>query len=368
MKLKLFCLMMISVLIVSIVTPIQSFAYEDENGIDYQFEMDDPKEVGDEDIDYKITERSEYKYYMNTKADALKKEEYVEEFNDFSDESVTHYLQISDIILSTIKTKKIIISKGMDIDLAKKIVETNNKKYKIDLSDARWYIYGSDNSKYIEVNDGKCSVLDYPDKERTITISATVAIKIEGAWRKVVVYFYVTIKRNAATMDKAINVPEKNKKTMKIQNNSLKDKTVTWTSSNVNIAKVNKMGSVTGVRKGECKISATLSDGTKLSCRVFVPSSLEARILNQNKGTYANGSYEIPISATSIFNYVYYVDSLDSKSISGTDIFYVSFYDRATGNYVGVKTFAFCYDKHHDIDCLIWYNTYLPSFDCMYFY
>lgn len=56
-------------------------------------------------------------------------------------------------------------------------------------------------------------------------------------------------------------------KTLTIEN--LSGRTVSWTSSNSGIATVNA-GTVTAVREGTCTITATLSDGTALTCKVTV--------------------------------------------------------------------------------------------------
>ena len=45
---------------------------------------------------------------------------------------------------------------------------------------------------------------------------------------------------------------------------------VTWSSNNVNVATVDKDGTVKAVKAGKCVITATLSSGTKLECKVTV--------------------------------------------------------------------------------------------------
>jgi len=59
-------------------------------------------------------------------------------------------------------------------------------------------------------------------------------------------------------------------KTYKLVVNNLGNNRVTWESNNVNIATVDQYGVITGVKAGKCIISARLSNGTVLQCRVTV--------------------------------------------------------------------------------------------------
>ena len=67
-----------------------------------------------------------------------------------------------------------------------------------------------------------------------------------------------------------------------------KDKTVTWTSSNVAVAKVNSNGFVTGVKAGKAIITATTNDGTNLTatCEITVqPIYVSSITLNYTEYT-----------------------------------------------------------------------------------
>ncbi len=82
----------------------------------------------------------------------------------------------------------------------------------------------------------------------------------------------------------SMNVLVDGSKTLYVRN--LAGRTVSWSSSNVNVATVSS-GMVTGKAAGKCTITATLSDGTKLKCKVTVKDPAK---LNKTKLTLSVGS------------------------------------------------------------------------------
>lgn len=65
---------------------------------------------------------------------------------------------------------------------------------------------------------------------------------------------------------------------LKVKNNKKK---VSWSTSNKKIAKVNKKGKITAIKKGSCKIYAKFS-GKKLTCKVKVKKASSATSENKN--------------------------------------------------------------------------------------
>ena len=66
--------------------------------------------------------------------------------------------------------------------------------------------------------------------------------------------------------------------------NTTQDTTVTWSSSDTSVAKVNQSGKVTAVAKGEAVITATTSNGKKATCAVTVKG--KTGWVTENSATY----------------------------------------------------------------------------------
>lgn len=69
---------------------------------------------------------------------------------------------------------------------------------------------------------------------------------------------------------------------------------VKWTSSNKKVATVDKNGKVTGKKAGSATITATLSDGSKATCKVSVKNNeFKASKLTINRANYGNAYISI---------------------------------------------------------------------------
>ncbi|RDY22464.1 hypothetical protein CHF27_013280, partial [Romboutsia maritimum] len=84
---------------------------------------------------------------------------------------------------------------------------------------------------------------------------------------------YLPVKLESINLDKEkMTIEEGNKEDLKVKYNpedTTEDKTVTWTSSDEKIAKVDKNGKVTGIKEGKAIITAKVGDKT-VTCEVTV--------------------------------------------------------------------------------------------------
>lgn len=124
---------------------------------------------------------------------------------------------------------------------------------------------------------------------------------------------------------------------------------VTWTSSDVTIAKVDNTGKVTGVKAGSATITATTADGSNLSanCAVTVTDTTST---SGNRGTLTidmnNGMIkQYDLSASELSNFLTWYDS---KS-KGTAISYYVFNIPTTGPYITKKDYI-SFDKIDDFE------------------
>lgn len=273
--------------------------------------------------------------------------------------------------MTTINTISKKLKKGTKLVLSEGYIETSQKKYSIDLSDATWAVVA--NKENVKVNDGICSVITYPQKEVATIVRATTMKEIDSMWRKVAVYFYIVPSKNTATIDKVRTIPLPGQDKLEVKNNSAKDKSVKWETSNSKIATISKKGTITAKSQGKCTVTATLSDGYKLKCTIIVPTVLESILLHVAAGTYAgvdqfsspNIYYNIRITQNSINGCPYEVTVLERDSVPNMNTFYVKLYDKYSGKLIQEKTFSFYFSEKENIfpTFLWWYNTNTPSWD-----
>lgn len=104
-------------------------------------------------------------------------------------------------------------------------------------------------------------------------------------------------------------------------------KVKTWKTSNKNVAVVASNGVVTAKKPGKCTITATTTDGQKLTCKVTVRSnvyqSTKATNANCVYGKYSGAAYkayynkngDLVVKATVVNNYYYKVSQLRNVKI-----------------------------------------------------
>ena len=115
----------------------------------------------------------------------------------------------------------------------------------------------------------------------------------------------ITVKKRFATSisinksNASLNVGETEQLTATVYPTNATDKTVTWTSSNPNVATVSSTGSVTAVSVGNAIITASTADGSNLSasCSVVVYQLATSISLNQTDVTIYTGN-SLQLNAT----------------------------------------------------------------------
>ena len=143
-------------------------------------------------------------------------------------------------------------------------------------------------------NNGKVIAV----KEGETTITATAGEK--SATCKVVVQKKVTAVESVELSEELLELVEGDSGTLTaiVKPDDATDKTVTWTSSNADVATV-KDGVVTAIKEGEATITAKAGDQSA-SCKVVVSKkiiSVESVVLNKTELTLVEGESEI-LSAT----------------------------------------------------------------------
>lgn len=114
----------------------------------------------------------------------------------------------------------------------------------------------------------------------------------------------VTVKQpvTSISMTKKATVYTGKKLTLKatVKPSNASNKTLTWKSSNVKVAKVNSKGVVTPVKAGTAKITATAKDGSKKSatCTVTVRQSVTKITLNKTSVSLAKKGASYKLKAT----------------------------------------------------------------------
>ncbi len=133
-----------------------------------------------------------------------------------------------------------------------------NKIYRIYINNGRAISYASSNTSVATVNDaGIVRTYNGGDAQITVTMA-------DGQIRT------LTITVDAPTASLSItSMTMKVGESRTITVNNLSGRSVTWSSSNANVASVNG-GKVYAKAAGSCTITARLSDGTTLTCKVNV--------------------------------------------------------------------------------------------------
>ena len=156
-----------------------------------------------------------------------------------------------------------------------------NKIYRIYINNGRAISYASNNTSVATVNDaGIVRTYNGGDAQITVTMA-------DGQIRT------LTITVDAPTASLSItSMTMKVGESRTITVNNLSGRSVTWSSSNANVASVNA-GRVTARGVGSCTITARLSDGTTLTCRVNV--SRKAQPKPQKKASLNKASLDLKV-------------------------------------------------------------------------
>ncbi|MBR5336808.1 MAG: leucine-rich repeat protein [Lachnospiraceae bacterium] len=157
-------------------------------------------------------------------------------------------------------------------------------KEKISPSDATYtdVIWSSSNEEVATVSQSG-EVLGIMDGEATITVK-TVNSKTAKCEITVDSTIYVTgIRLN--TSKGSLKGKETLQLIATVNPSDATDKTVTWTSSNINVATVNQEGLVTGVGNGTATITAKSKNGKTATCEVTVDTTVYVTSVSLNTGS-----------------------------------------------------------------------------------
>lgn len=99
--------------------------------------------------------------------------------------------------------------------------------------------------------------------------------------------------------EKELFINDKLQLTATVTPENATDKTVTWSSTNENVAVVDATGMVNAVGAGTCQIKATANDGSRVtaSCLITVPSNV---LYCENFGAVAGATITLPIQLANI--------------------------------------------------------------------
>ena len=183
------------------------------------------------------------------------------------------------MIYDNSKIEKIVLDKT-DIVMA---VDENNKINAVvkpsDTTMDKTLTWKSSNPAIVSVDqDG--NIVSH--KIGTATITATTVNGLSATCKVTVVIpiTEITLDEDAIMLEKGDS--QTLKATIKPENATI-DKTVTWSSENEKVAKVDKNGKITAVDAGTTNIIATTSNGLMAKCSVTVTSKITSISLNESK-------------------------------------------------------------------------------------
>lgn len=170
---------------------------------------------------------------------------------------------------AAVKAKKITMTKkSATVKVGKKVrlkVKVKPKKAKVKLT------YKTSNKKVAKVSK-KGVVTGVKAGKATITVRAKVGKKVLKAKSRITVVSNdikvtsVTAKRSSVT----VNEGDVTQMSVSVLPTNATKRTVSYASSDPNVATVNSKGVVTAIAKGSCKITATSTDGTRKSASMTV--------------------------------------------------------------------------------------------------
>ena len=169
-----------------------------------------------------------------------------------------------------------------------------NKTYRIYINDGQAVSYISNNPSVATVNaSGIVQTVNSGNAQITVTLS-------NGVSRLLTIYVQAP---TASLSPTSMTMKVGESRTITV--NGLSGRTVTWSSSNANVASVNG-GTVYAKAAGSCIITARLSDGTTLPCSVTVQSE------PQKKAYLSKTSFNLYVGQTGML----YVRNLGNRTVT----------------------------------------------------
>lgn len=158
----------------------------------------------------------------------------------------------------SLNSKSVSVPVGRTVNI-KASVEPKNATVKA----LKW---SSSDESIVTVKNG--SIKGVACGEATVTVKATDQSGVSAKIKVMVVQPVKKITFSEKTVDLAAGVYHKLKVKLEPANASVK--TLSWTSSNEKVAKVDKKGVVTGVGKGSARITATATDGSNVKASITI--------------------------------------------------------------------------------------------------
>lgn len=158
----------------------------------------------------------------------------------------------------TLSSKSVMVPVGKTVSI-KASVEPKNATVKT----LKW---SSSDESVVTVKNG--SIKGVACGEATVTVKATDNSGVSAKVKVTVVQSVKKITFSEKTVDLAAGVYHKLK--VKVEPSNASVKSLSWTSSNEKVAKVDKKGIVTGIGKGTARITATATDGSNAKASVTV--------------------------------------------------------------------------------------------------
>ena len=169
-----------------------------------------------------------------------------------------------------------------------------NKTYRIYINDGQAVSYISNNPSVATVNaSGIVQTVNSGNAQITVTLS-------NGVSRLLTIYVQAP---TASLSPTSMTMKVGESRTITV--NGLSGRTVTWSSSNANVASVNG-GTVYAKAAGSCIITAKLSDGTTLTCSVTVQSE------PQKKAYLSKTTFNLYVGQTGML----YVRNLGNRTVT----------------------------------------------------
>ncbi|WP_294581720.1 Ig-like domain-containing protein, partial [uncultured Thomasclavelia sp.] len=253
------------------------------------------------------------------------------------------------------KIEKIVLDKTditMDVDTNDKISATVKP---IDTVMDKTLSWTSSNPSIVSV-DQNGNIVSYAAGTATITATTVNGLSANCKVTVIIPITEITLNETAITLEKGDS--KTLKATIEPENTTL-DKTISWSSENEQVAKVNQNGKVTAVDAGTTNIVATASNGVTTKCSITVTSKITSISLNKSElqlQVSKNQTLEATINPS---------NTTDDKTLtwksSDTDIATVDNNGKVTAQNIGTATITVTASNGISASCKVTVVKQIPT-------